>query len=134
MSVHHSALIHTMVIMSAVDSDIADVELRRMTSIVQNWPVFSDYDVNDLPAAALDSAKMLEDENGLELLLKDVAQNLPAKLYETAYAVACDIAAADGVVTDEESQLLELIRHWLKIERLIAAGIERGARARHTTL
>ncbi len=48
---------------------------------------------------------------------------------ETAYAVACDIAAADGKVSEEETRLLEMIRDGLEIDRLVAVAIERGARA-----
>ena len=60
--------------------------------------------------------------------------HLPSTLIETAYAAACDIAAADGKIADEEAQLLELIRHRLHIDRLSAAAIERGARARHARI
>ena len=35
---------------------------------------------------------------------------------------------------EEELQLLELLRHRLGIDRLVAAAIERGARARFQTL
>ena len=59
---------------------------------------------------------------------------LPAKMRETAYAIACDLVAADGEATQEELQILELIRHRLNIERLVAAAIERGARARFQTV
>ena len=59
---------------------------------------------------------------------------LPVKLHETAYAIACDLVAADGEVTQEELRLLELIRHRLNVDRLTAAAIERGARARFQTL
>ena len=52
----------------------------------------------------------------------------------TAYAIACDLVAVDGNATEEELRVLELIRHRLNIDRLIAAAIERGARARFQTL
>ena len=38
---------------------------------------------------------------------------------------------ADGQASQEELRLLEMVRHSLDIDRLVAAGIERGARARH---
>ena len=59
---------------------------------------------------------------------------LPAPLRETAYALACEVAAADGRPADAELQMLEMLRHRLGIDRLIAAGIERGVQARHRTL
>jgi len=59
---------------------------------------------------------------------------LPEKLHETAYAVACDVAAADGSVKPEEARLLEILRGRLRIDNLAGAAIERGARARHAVL
>jgi tellurite resistance protein len=56
---------------------------------------------------------------------------LPERLFETAYAMACDVAVADGKVLESELQMLEDMRHELNIDRLSAAAIERGARARH---
>ena len=63
-----------------------------------------------------------------------VNAGLPEKLRETAYAMACDVAAADGQIKQEELRLLEIMRHELRVGRLPAAAIERGARARHTVL
>ena len=59
---------------------------------------------------------------------------LPQPLRETAYALACDVAAADGEPAEAELRMLEMIRHRLHIDRLVAAAIERGAQARHRTL
>ena len=59
---------------------------------------------------------------------------LPAKLRETAYAIACDLVASDGEASQEELRVLELLRDRLNIEQLIAAAIERSARARFRTL
>jgi len=63
--------------------------------------------------------------------LKVIRSALPAKLRETAYAIACDLVASDGEASQEELRVLELLRDHLNIEQLIAAAIERGARARY---
>ena len=131
---HHSALIYVMVLVSASDGDMTDAELSTIGSIVQHLPVFADYDVDMLPSAANNCTAMLDDDEGLETVLSLVAEALPDKLHETAYALACDVAAADGALSQEELRLLEIIRHELKVGRLPAAAIERGARARHATL
>jgi hypothetical protein len=55
-------------------------------------------------------------------------------LRETAYAIACDLVAADGEASQEELRIIELIRDRLNIDRLIAAAIERSSRARFQTL
>ena len=47
---------------------------------------------------------------------------------ETAYALCCDVAAADGHAFQAELQFLLELRHELGIDRLHAAAIERGTR------
>jgi hypothetical protein len=75
---------------------------------------------------------MLDMDDGLEKILALVKQSLPAKLRETAYALACDVAVADAEMNQEKLRVLELIRHSLEIDRLVSAALERGARARYT--
>ena len=77
----------------------------------------------------------MEDESGLDTVLGMARQALnPWRLRETAYALACEIAAMDGPLGEEEMRLLELIRQELELGRLAAAAIERCVRARHTTV
>jgi len=59
---------------------------------------------------------------------------LPYGLYETACALASDVAAAAGTIRQTELRMLEEFRSELAIDRLHAVAIERGARARHMTL
>lgn len=131
---HHAALVHVMVLTAAADADMTDSELRTIGEIVRLLPVFTDYDNDRLSSDASACADLLSDDEGLDTALSLVAAGLPEKLRETAYALACDVAAADGSVSQEESRLLEMMRHRLAIGRLPAAAIERGARARHATL
>jgi tellurite resistance protein len=131
---HHRALIYTMVIVSAADSDMPDAELRLIGDIVGDLPVFRDFDRRELPRLLNDCTNLLGREHGLEETLKAIKSALPAKLRETAYAIACDLVAADGEATQEELRILELIRDRLNIDRLIAAALERSARARFRTL
>lgn len=134
MTNHHSALIYAMILASAADRDMTDAELRTIGEIINYLPIFKDYDRNKLTQTASECAEILADENGLELALETIKTALPEKLHETAYAVACDVVAADGKAAQEELRLLELIRHRLDVDRLTAAAIERGARARHAKL
>ena len=131
---HHAALIYTMVMVSAADRRMPDAELRKIGEIIGTLPVFEGYDPDLLPQTASDCADLLDDEDGLDKAFSLIEAALPAKLRETAYALACDIAAADQEVTEEEARMLEMLRHGLKLDRLIAAGIERGARARYSKL
>ena len=129
---HHAALIYTMVLMSAADSDMSDAEMASIGDAVMHLPVFRDFDRQKLPKVAAECTKLLQDGDGLDKAFKAIKAALPEKLRETAYALACDVAAADGKVTQEEARILQMIRDHLQIGRLPAAAIERGARARHT--
>jgi tellurite resistance protein len=131
---HHAALIYTMVLVSAADREMSDAELETIGEIVGHWPVFHDFDRDRLARTAQDCAELLGDANGLDRTVETIREALPAKLTETAYALACDIAAADGTAAQEELRLLEILRHRLNIGRLEAAAIERATRARHATL
>src|SRR5438067_196118 len=131
---HHRALIYTMVIVSAADSDMPDAELRVIGDIVGDLPIFRDFNRNELPRALSDCTELLGRENGLDATLKAIKAALPAKLRETAYAIACDLVASDGEASQEELRIIELIRDRLNIDRLIAAAIERSSRARFQTL
>jgi tellurite resistance protein len=130
---HHAALIYTMVLVSAADRDMTDAEMLSIGDIVLHLPIFRDYDREELLKATGACAELLSDGDGLKKVFKQIKSALPAKLRETAYALACDVAAADGRVTQEEARMLEMIRHELEIGRLPAAAIERGAKARHAT-
>jgi tellurite resistance protein len=126
----HGALICTMVIVSAADRDMTDAELTIIGDIVGHLPVFRDFDRKQLSKVLNNCAQLLGRSDGLEQTLKEIASALPENLRETAYAIACDVAAADGEATQEELRVLEMMRDRLEIGRLVAAAIERGARAR----
>jgi tellurite resistance protein len=123
-----------MVIVSAADSELPEAELRIIGDIVGDLPVFRDFDRAELPKVLNDCTELIGRDDGLEETLTTIKAALPAKLRETAYAIACDLVAADGEASQEELRILELIRHRLNLERLVAAAIERGARARFQTL
>lgn len=130
MSAHHEALIQAMVITSASDGTMSDRELERIGRIIRFAPAFDGFDLKDLGSITQACASALSQEDGLDLIMASLVAKLDGTLRETAYAFALDIAASDGKVEEEEMSILELLRHSLGVDRLIAAGIERGARAR----
>jgi tellurite resistance protein len=123
---HHTALIYVMVLVSASDGDMTDAELSQIGNIVTHLPVFRDFDPEHLSTLAASCTDLLQEDDGLDTALALVREALPEKLHETAYALACDVAAADGHIQQEEMRLLEIIRHELSIDRLPAAAIGRG--------
>ncbi len=127
---HHAALIYTMTMVSAADREMSDNEMRTMGELVRVLPAFEDYDPALLPTTAGTCAELLDDEQGFDRVIALIRAALPPHLRETAYALACDVAASDGRASQEVLRLLEMLRHELEIDRLAAAAIERAARVR----
>ena len=126
-------LVALMIAISASDEDIRTVELVKIQSSVNMLPVFAEYDIDRMNLMSQLVFDLFDQEDGLDALFGLIRDNLPERLFETAYALACDVAAADGTLAESELRLLEEIRYELNVDRLHAAAIERGARARHVT-
>jgi len=128
------ALCAVMIAVSASDEDIRTSELVKITNVINHLPVFADYDSDHVPKVSQIVFDLFDQEDGLDALFGLIRETLPERLNETAYALACEVAAADGDIAQSELRMLEEIRYELNIDRLHAAAIERGARARHMTL
>ncbi|MFK8034180.1 MAG: tellurite resistance TerB family protein [Hyphomicrobiales bacterium] len=128
------ALIYAMVTVSAADSNMTDAELKTIGDLVKGLPIFIDYDPEALLLTASSCADKLQGENGLSDVLNIIGDSLEPRLYDTAYALAVEVAAADGKLEREEVRLLQMIRNRLNLDRLTVAAIERSAIARFRTV
>jgi len=126
----HGALIYTMVLVTGAESRLPVAERDIIGDIIGHLPVFRNFDRGKLGIHLDACAELLGREDGLDEALDAIKGALPQRLRETAYAIACDLVASDGAATQEELQILDLMRERFEIDRLIAAAIERGARAR----
>ncbi|MEM1238071.1 MAG: tellurite resistance TerB family protein [Pseudomonadota bacterium] len=127
-------LVATMIAVSASDEEVRTSELITIQLIVNHLPIFGNYDTDRMNSIAQVVFDLLSEEDGLDAFFGLIKDNLPAELNETAYAMACDVAAADGKLGQSELEFLQEIRYELDIDRLHGAAIERGARARFMTL
>jgi len=127
-------LVAMMVAVSASDENMRTSELLKIQSAVNNLPIFGTYDFDRIKTVSQVVLDLFEQVDGLDALFGLIRDNLPERLYESAYAMACDVAVADGKLPEAELRILEEMRYELDIDRLHAAAIERGARARHMTL
>lgn len=125
------ALIAVMVGTSVVDAKQSDAELLTIVAEINSLPAFANYDHSRIPGINSLVKDLFDEDDGIDALIGLVQEALPERFNETAYALACDIAAADGKVNMSELRFLEIVRHDLKVGRLASAAIERGARARH---
>jgi len=128
---HQSALIYVMVVAAVADGHLKQEEVETIAEIVDVLPIFHGYDHHKLHVASGDCAAMLDQEEGINAVLGLIKQALPKELYETAYALACDVIASDGDAKQEELRWLALLQTELHISALHAAAIERGSRARY---
>jgi tellurite resistance protein len=128
---HHEALVYAMVTLSAADRTMTDKELLKIGDIVRTMPIFADFDQNELPAIASTCGAMLREEDGLDRIIAVIKASMPPRLYETLYACAVEVAAADLHVDQEELVFLEMLRDELEIDPLVVAAIERSARVRY---
>ncbi len=128
------ALVAVMVAVSAADENVLTSELVAIERIVNHMPIFGSYDIDRIGVVSRTVFALFEEEEGLAALFGLVRDSLPGHLFETAYALACDVAAADGTLRQTELRMLEEIRGELALDRLHAVSIEWGARVRHMTL
>ena len=125
------ALIAVMVACSASDQHMRTAELVAIQRMVNHMPVFGDYDTDRIRRVSQTVFDLFEEEDGLDALFGLIREALPERLYETAYALACDVVTADGKHNQTELRMLEEVRDELRVDRLHAAAIEWGARVRH---
>jgi tellurite resistance protein len=130
----HEALIYLMVITSAADREMTDVEMARIGNVLKTWPVFQDFDDWKLIRIAQECQQRLQAPDGLSATLADVARVLPERLRDTAYAAAFEVATVDLEMRMEELRVLELIRDALEVDAAAIDAIERATKARHRTL
>ena len=130
----HEALIYAMVTMSAADTSMTDRELMKIGDIVKTVPIFRDFDSARLVQISEAGLRYLRKEDGLDEILSVIQTSLPARLYETAYALAIEVASADLHVEQEELRFLQMLRDQLDLDKLVVAAIERSARVRYRVL
>ena len=128
-----SALVYAMVLVSAADRSMSDAELRRIGDIVRLLPAFENYEQARVLEDAKTCAEILDNDDGLEAVIGLMKEAIPDAYGDLVYAVACEVAAADDTLVQEELQLLEILRHRFDVDRLTAAAIERGVAARRKT-
>jgi len=128
------ALIYTMVTMSGVEGHINTVELAEIGHIVKHLPIFRHFDSVRLTTVAQEAGEILQEAEGLTTILALVADALPKKLRETAYALAVEVAASDLAVGKEELRFLAMLRDALELDKLTTAALERSAIARYQTV
>jgi uncharacterized membrane protein YebE (DUF533 family) len=125
------ALVLTMVLVAAADGGMSDREIGVMAGQVQTLPAFRDFTTEQLRSVTDAAVKLLNEEDGLQHAARLVRSALEPRLRETAYALACEVVAANPVTQQRTLEMLEFVRTELRLDPLVATAIERGVRARY---
>jgi uncharacterized membrane protein YebE (DUF533 family) len=128
------ALVLTMVLVAAADGGMSDREIGVMAGQVQTLPAFHDFTSDQLDIATDAAVGLLNEDDGLQHAARLVRSALEPRLRETAYALACEVVAANQVTKQRTLEMLDFVRGELHLDPLVAAAIERGVRARHQHL
>ena len=110
----HEAFTGILLAAAAADGHIADEEARGLWTIIERMKLFSNF-TPDKFNRMMDVLLKILKKGGPELLIEKCVPDLPDELRETAFANACDIVLADGVVEDEERELIEKLQNELEI-------------------
>jgi tellurite resistance protein len=99
---------------SACDGHIADEEAQGLWTITARMKLFENYTAEKFNGMMNRLVGGLK-RQGVEKLMQRCSSALPQQLQETAFAAACDIVLADGVVEDEEKEFLQDLQRELGI-------------------
>jgi tellurite resistance protein len=130
----HAALIYVMVVVSAADASMSDVELHVIGDLVRSLPAFDGFQEDKIIPVARECAAILQEQEGLAAVIGLVKEALSRPLRETAYALALEVVLADAPVHPEENRVLQRLRTSLDIDRLTAAALEKSAITRRARI
>lgn len=128
------AMIYLMVMASASDRDMSDAELGRIGDVVGLWPVFEDFNPQEIIPVAQECQAIVQGADGLDEVLALAQGVIPKRLRDTAYAAAFEVAAADQEMRIEEARMLQRIADALGVDADMVRAIEIAAKARGKTL
>jgi hypothetical protein len=108
---------------------MTDREIGVMSGLVQTLPAFFDFTTDRLVQVSEAAVGLLGEEDGLNHAARLLRNALDPRLRETAYALGCEVVAADGDPKPRALDMLAFVREELAIDPLIATALERGVRA-----
>ncbi|VTR97545.1 tellurite resistance TerB family protein [Tuwongella immobilis] len=98
----------------ASDGHISDEEASGLVTIIARMKLFENWSGDKFNNMMNRLIGMLKRE-GLDKFLAKATETLPDELRDTAFANACDLVLADGVVEDEEKDFLDKLQKSLDI-------------------
>ena len=98
----------------ASDGHIADEEAQGLITIMSRMKMYENWS-GEKVNGTLNKLSGLIKRNGVDKVIQRCAEVLPTQLHATAFANACDLVLADGVVEEEEKAFLDDLQRVLQI-------------------
>ncbi len=99
---------------AAADGHISEEEAQGLWTAIERMKLFSNF-TPDKFNKMMDTLLKFLKKGGPDLLVEKCVPALPDELRATAFANACDLVLADGVVEAEEKALIEKLQNRLEI-------------------
>ncbi len=110
----HEAFTGILLAAAAADGHISDEEARGLWTTIERMKLFGNFTPDKFQRMIDNLLKILK-KGGPDLLVERCAPAVPEELRVTAFANACDIVLADGVVEPEEKELIEKLQNRLGV-------------------
>lgn len=107
---------------SGCDGHIASEEISGLVTTLARMKLYQRFNDKQY-GQMLDKLHGMLKKKGVDVLLETCVDQLPAELRETAFANACDLVLADGVVEDEEKAFIDKLHKKLELDKKVAAEI-----------
>ncbi|MEK6236020.1 MAG: tellurite resistance TerB family protein [Planctomycetales bacterium] len=107
---------------SACDGHIADDEMQGLVTALLRMKLYQRYTGREFNQTLNKLAGVLK-KQGVEGLIDGCIESLPRELNNAAFANACDVVLADGVVEPDEKAFIDLLRVKLQIDEATATSI-----------
>ena len=107
---------------SACDGHISDEEASNLSAAVGRMKLFQRINEKEFGNVMNKLLGILK-KKGPDFLVEGCCESLPKELVNAAFAIACNIVLADGVVDQEEKDFIEKLRNNLKVEAGTAKAI-----------
>jgi tellurite resistance protein len=106
----------------AADGVITEEEAQGLVISLVRMKTYAGYTGNQM-SALLNKLIGIIKKQGVDALVNLSKESLPLELRETAFAVATDLALADGEIADQEKEILTKIQQGLDIPESKAVNI-----------
>lgn len=107
---------------SACDGHISDEEASTLMTAVGRMKLFSQVNEKQF-SQIMDKLLGILKKKGHDVLIEASCSSLPKELANAAFANACNIVLADGVVDADEKEFIEKLRSGLDLEGATAKMI-----------